>query len=84
MAKNDGLRTWFREIPLESGVSEFFYTASYSRSAGGDVESVLRDALARIPKISEFVSVTVFHPSEEPLSEKTVSGFRELAPTSFV
>lgn len=78
------MKFWNREIPVSENVSEIFFTASSSSPEAADFEAAKREFLALASEGAEWVSVTVFRPASDTLSDSLVDVFKTFAPTAVV
>lgn len=76
------VRTWYREIPVSTGIFEFFGTISVVRPQDSDygrVEEVFREWTQGL---REGISVTVFRPFDDRAADPLVARFSEFAPVA--
>lgn len=78
----ENCKIWRKEIPLSESVSEIWFTGNSTTSEVSDFEKAKREFLELTARGVEWISVTVFRPSVDPLSEGLVDVFRTFAPTA--
>lgn len=75
-------KSWRKEIPVSDGISEIFLTWNSPTPDAGDFQKAKREFLELASDGVEWVSVTAFRPSKNPLSDDLIDAFRTFAPTA--